>query len=215
MITFATGRVCRTLPTDFRTVLAQATRAAHEAVEAQLRLDGDATLERYVAYLRTMHAVSRLIEPQTSVALAALGLDAQARGKCAWLERDLAHFGVAPVAPAAMRIPGTVAARMGWAYVLEGSTLGGRVLYAQLAPRWSLTPERGAAFLCGYGARTGRMWRAFVDALNALEPDDAAMHESVAAAKDAFIAIGETFRRSIAGADLAVEHDGGGRGLAA
>ena len=203
------------MPTDFRTVLARTTRAAHAGLEAQLRLDGDATPGRYVAYLRTMHAVSRRIEPHTSIALASLGLDAQARGKCAWLERDLAHFGVEPLASAAMRIPATVAARVGWAYVLEGSTLGGRVLHAQLAPRWSLTRERGAAFLYGYGERTARMWRAFVDALNALGPDDGAMRESIAGANDAFTAIGETFRLSIAGADLAVERDGTGRGLAA
>jgi heme oxygenase len=204
------------LPTNLRTVLARATRPAHAALEAEMRLQGEVPLPRYLAYLRAMHAIVHAVEADVAIALEALGLDARARARRAWLERDLAHFGAPPLRMAPLAcVPRTHAERLGWAYVLEGSTLGGRVLYERLAPRLALTPQGGGAFLFGHGERTEAMWREFVDALNGARPRARAIEESAGAATQAFVAIGEAFRASVAGADLGIQHDRARRGLAA
>jgi heme oxygenase len=191
------------MPTDFRTALASATRAAHEEIERELALDGEVPLARYIAYLRSMHAVvsgfeQALVEDRD---FAHLGF--HARRKRPWLERDLRHFGVAGDVSNASP-PVDFAARVGWAYVLEGATLGGRVLYKRLAPLWSLTPEHGGSFLFGYGERTAEMWRSFVEALNALDFTAAQKEACAAGAAQAFRAIAEAFRASIAGAHLGI-----------
>jgi heme oxygenase len=54
-------------------------------------------------------------------------------------------------------------------YVLEGSTLGGRIILRMLASRGVQDPS--LAFLDPYGAQTGARWRGFLAVL-AREADD-------------------------------------------
>jgi len=95
------------------------------------------------------------------------GLDYDARRKAPTLERDLAALGVYPrdlerfVAPF---IPDQAQA-LGFQYVLEGSTLGGRVIRKQAALRG--LAGGGLAFFDVYGADTGARWRTFLDVLEA------------------------------------------------
>jgi len=199
--------------TDFRTWLAEQTRAAHAAIERELALEGDVSLDRYIAYLRAMHAVIAHVEPAFEADARLRAFDLPARRKRHRLERDLRHFGADPIASPRV-LPDGLAARVGWAYVLEGATLGGRVLYRRLAPRWSLTPERGGAFLAGHGDRTGEMWRAFVEALNRTAFTAEEKKACVAGAAQAFSAIAERFRASVAGANPGVDRQRR-RGLAA
>ncbi len=62
--------------------------------------------------------------------------------------------GPAPAPPSL----GGVAAGLGALYVVEGATLGGRVIARHLARSLALGPADGAAFFAGYGDRTGAMW---------------------------------------------------------
>lgn len=84
------------------------------------------------------------------------------------LARDLAALDVAPVR---MPVPPTprleCAAALGALYVLEGASLGGRVIARHVADALALTPDTGLAFFCGYGDATGEMWRRFGAALEA------------------------------------------------
>jgi heme oxygenase len=176
------------MPTDFRTELAASTRAAHQRVERVFGLEDIAPVERYHAYLQIMHALLHAVEDDLArdARLQAAGFDLVSRRKLPWLEMDLRHFGLAPRRPLESPLPGPASARIGWAYVLEGATLGGRVLYRRLAPRLSLAPDRGAAFLFGYGERTGAMWSAFVERLNALRLDEAQRAQCIEGANAAF-----------------------------
>lgn len=54
------------------------------------------------------------------------------------------------------------ASRFGWAYVIEGSMLGGQLLQRQLGARLTPWPMR---YLHGYGERTARRWNDFLAAL--------------------------------------------------
>lgn len=201
--------VCRNPPTmDLRADLAASTRSAHEALERLMALDREHTPGRYPWYLLTMHAVVGAVERQTACdeRLARLGLTA-GRRKLPWLEADLRDLGLAAHELACVpAIPANVPGRVGWLYVLEGSTLGGRVMLKDAAPRLGVTSGRGAAFLAGYGDRTAEMWRTFVAALNAIAFDAAQKAACAAAAAQAFEAIGEVFRAvSVARADARLD----------
>lgn len=86
--------------------------------------------------------------------LRAAGFDADLRA----LELDMAGLPICPVP--AVRTPGEA---MGLLYVVEGSTLGGKVIRQRV--RAGGGDLEGLGFLDPYGVRTGEMWRAFLGVL--------------------------------------------------
>lgn len=86
------------------------------------------------------------------------GLDFFGRSRAPLLARFL---GDAP--PPAFPLPVTRAEALGMLYVLEGSTLGGRIILRMLASRGVHDPS--LAFLDPYGAQTGARWRGFLAVL--------------------------------------------------
>ncbi|MDQ3290339.1 MAG: biliverdin-producing heme oxygenase [Bacteroidota bacterium] len=58
-----------------------------------------------------------------------------------------------------------VSEAMGALYVMEGSTLGGKVISKIVYETLGYTPEHGTAFFNGYGTQTGPKWKAFQEAL--------------------------------------------------
>lgn len=143
--------------------LKSATAGHHARVEALMpSLDALATPAGYAAALRALHAFHAAWEPAVwrAPGLAEAGLDEGARRKLPLLERDLRALAVAPcrVRPPAPAVPDAAAA-LGALYVLEGATLGGRVIHRHVAGPLGLTPERGGAYYHGYGAATGARWK--------------------------------------------------------
>lgn len=55
----------------------------------------------------------------------------------------------------------TFAQILGCCYVLEGATLGGRIISRYFAGSLGLTAATGLSFYSGYREQTGRMWNAF------------------------------------------------------
>jgi len=110
-------------------------------------LDALATPGGYAAALRALHAFHAAWEPAVwrAPGVDAAGLDEIGRRKLPLLERDLRALGIAPCAvrPPAPRLPDAAAA-LGALYVLEGATLGGRVIHRHVAGPLGLTPERAA-----------------------------------------------------------------------
>lgn len=92
------------------------------------------------------------------------GSDAPDRRRADRIRADLRALGVAPTAPPEPPPVSTAAQALGFLYVVEGSTLGGRLILREIAARGAdLT---GLAFLDPYGARTGAAWRGFLDLLD-------------------------------------------------
>ena len=178
--------------------LQKETSIAHASIERHIAFDARSwTLARYQAYLRLMHAFHRDIEAalEMNAYLRSSGLAAASQRKTDWLARDLACFALQPLARGpgnAMRLAGSRA--IGWSYVLEGATLGGRVLYKAVATRWSLGAESGAAYLHGYGRETSQRWTRFTQAIDAIVLDEAGANEAVAGANEAFAAMEAWFR---------------------
>jgi heme oxygenase len=73
---------------------------------------------------------------------------------------------------------------LGAMYVLEGSTLGGRIIAGMICR--SLDSTRCLSFFNGYGAETGHMWTTFKNYLNQPFTTEE-RREIIAAAEDSFL----------------------------
>jgi heme oxygenase len=121
------------------------------------------------------------------------GLDIQARNgaRLALIDADLLDAGIDPAgagpSAAAPRQAWPAAAsaayRWGVCYVVEGSQLGGAVLYLRLHQRLAPHPLR---YLQGDAAGPGPRWRAFTQALRAQLRTPAEIADACAGACDAF-----------------------------
>ena len=126
--------------------------------------------EGYAWSLRVLHRFFLVWEQPLFDALGCVGseLTLAERGKVSLLSADLAALQLAPLTAPCVVPAGVVtsaANALGAMYVLEGSTLGGRIIERQCAVPLGMSPAHGGAFYHGYGARTGALWQAFGVAL--------------------------------------------------
>jgi len=110
------------------------------------------------------------------------------------IDADLRHTALALcAAPASTALAGAAplnadgaAYRWGVSYVIEGSRLGGAVLYRRLADRLAPHPLR---YLHADGRAPGPRWQHFIRVLRAEVQDDADIDAACAGARDAFDAL--------------------------
>jgi heme oxygenase len=179
--------------TDVLAALRTATASRHERLDSGLPLSAPhPTLDDYAAHLRMVRDWLAPLEswlagfadgPQADAALPPLG-------RLALIQADLAEPGmpeVPPMRPGAAWPPDASAAyRWGVAYVIEGSQLGGAVLYKNLAPGLAPHPLR---YLRGEADGPGPRWRGFVMALRAQVVTPEEIADACAGACAAFDAI--------------------------
>lgn len=112
------------------------------------------------------------------------------RGKSRWLEDDL-RAGAHAEEPMAdcpwVTKPSCLAEAFGIAYVAEGATLGGRVLYKRLKTSLDPLPLR---WLQGYGEHTGERWGSF----QRLLAEHVSTAEDIALAQQAAVQAFTSFR---------------------
>jgi heme oxygenase len=154
--------------------LRSATASRHQELDSGLPIGApDASLHDYAAHLAMLHAW--LAPLQAWLAGFTDGPRFDQAGRLALIEQDLAEAGMpaAPApAPASALLGGepdwpanaSPAWRWGVCYVIEGSQLGGAVLYQRLHERLAPHPLR---YLKGDAAGPGPRWRAFMQALRA------------------------------------------------
>ena len=182
--------------------LKAATRAEHAAIEVALDLMAPGlSLTDYHHRLRRYHGFYAPIEPLIAAAVdgSRWGLDMAARTKTSWLAVDLAFLGdseeaggLPPTAlPLCTALPplATQADAFGCLYVLEGATLGGRVISRHIERVLGLDAAHGARFFHGYGEQTGAMWKAFRAALSAFADQPTQEDQVVASAIATFAAL--------------------------
>jgi heme oxygenase len=158
------------------------------------------TVDGYRRYLLEMGAVHAALEPRLSglEGLAAALPDVEQRRKLPLLERDLAALGVSPSALADLarsRPPppcSGVAEALGVLYVLEGSTLGGRLIRRHLEAVLGSSVAGATSYLDAYG-EVGGPWRRFGAAAEAYGTAHPGAPAAMAAAAVA------TFRALLAG----------------
>jgi len=166
-------------------VLRARTRALHDQVESGVDLGRAlASREGYRQMLEGYLSLYRTFEVALTGAPAAvreLAMYPQ-RARVPLLEGDLRALGVseAEVAavPAATELPDLAKpdAILGALYVIEGSQLGGQVIYREIQDKLQLDQQHGAAFFFGDGENTSRQWKRFLAGLEeqVYDPDAAA-----------------------------------------
>ena len=178
---------------DVLAALRQATGARHERLDSGLPLSApDATLADYAHHLCLLRD---WLTPMESW-LGAYGDGPQGPGRIAvashlaLIEIDLAEPSLAghPCSDCTRAAPwpsdASAAYRWGVAYVVEGSQLGGAVLYKRLAGQLAPHPLR---YLRGAGeGGPGPRWRAVMEALRAEVRGEEEVAEACAGACDAF-----------------------------
>jgi heme oxygenase len=142
----------------------------HAAIEEATRImRPDIGVPDYREYLERTYGFYRPVEQMLERfgVWPALELDGSPRVKLPLLARDLLELGrdpsVLPICAAPPQLGGGLPEAVGCAYVLEGSTLGGRVISRHVQTR--LGPQVPHRFLDAYGADTGDRWQAFRAAL--------------------------------------------------
>jgi len=173
---------------DALTALRQATASRHERLDSGLPLGKpEATLDDYLDHLRLL---ARWLGPIDAWS-AAFNDGPQGRAapapldRMAVIEADLATAGrnLPPLAAAPWPATASAAYRWGVAYVVEGSQLGGAVLYKRLAARLAPHP---LDYLKPGADGPGPRWRAFMAALSAQVRSTDEIAEACAGARAAF-----------------------------
>jgi len=176
--------------------LKTATRAEHDAIEATLDFLGpDLDRLAYQQRLARLFTFYQPLEPLLATAAdwAHWGIDFDARRKTAHLAADLQWLGHGAVASlprcaALPPLPGAAAA-FGCLYVLEGATLGGRIIARHLAGTLGFSADNGASYFSAYGDRAGSMWKAFQAAMTAFAEQSQDSDAIVASAVATFDAL--------------------------
>jgi heme oxygenase len=123
-------------------------------------------LAHYQAYISRMYGVVAGCEKTVFPVLLSVFPDLQKREKSMLIVNDLKITGLADMGlrqlPVCNFTFSTIAEALGIMYVLEGSTLGGKVLYKNIHKSLGLDSTSGASFFWGYGTETGNMWKGFI-----------------------------------------------------
>jgi len=106
--------------------------------------------------------------------------------KTSWLQKDLAALGHEGEKPIAATLPtvNSAAEAFGCLYVLEGSTLGGRIILKMLKKQIPSLQDGQLTFFNGYGAATGTQWQQFKSILDTYQAES---QQVIAAANETFL----------------------------
>lgn len=175
----------------------------HRRVEQTFRiLDPALTRADYRVWMERVYGLHAGFEQALDACAVTLDIDWNERRKSRWLREDLLHLGRTqaeidrlPVCqpPQGLDLPDRA---FGALYVLEGSTLGGRMIGQQLEKRHGLTAGAGASFFNAYGELLMPRWRSFRERLQCAATDPDTEQRMIDAARETFA----TFDRWLAGA---------------
>jgi heme oxygenase len=159
-------------PPSAAAFLRASTAMSHQRLEKRLNVKVRfRELAHYRAHLERMWGfVAAIEEKLQGDAFDGALADFEARRKLPLLTRDLLALGSERESIELLPRPTTPscappAAAFGCAYVLEGSTLGGRTMLPMVGEYLGFTADHGAAFLASYREHTPAMWKSFCAAL--------------------------------------------------
>lgn len=183
--------------------LKEATAEMHQALErlplSAFIIDPGVTVTNYQDYLLKMLPIVVDLEQNLYPLLQGIVPDLDQRRKLPLLLQDLKALDVE--VPGRLPLPLTASAEniripfaMGILYVMEGSTLGGRMIGNNIQKALGFTPASGAKYFAGYGAATGSMWKNFLNDLQTFEANQNAGEEIIRGAQFAFTTIYHHFK---------------------
>jgi heme oxygenase len=152
---------------------------------------GILTRDNYILILQRFYGFFYPLES----ALLALPVDTylpdyDSRRKATSLTNDLIHLlGEDFTSPAlCSHLPAVenISQAMGCLYVMEGSTLGGKMIYKRVQQQLGLDYTSGASFFYGYGTETGHKWKYFQQALTSFSSTYQTDQQIIKTANDTF-----------------------------
>ncbi len=191
---------------QFLSELRAATGDRHKALEAtplSTKLVSKGVTEGdYANYLLHMQGVIAFCEERVFPVTEYLFSDMEERSKLSAIEADIEVLDGKAKLPAAVppytpSMPqGDVAFALGYMYVIEGSTLGGRMLLNHVKSVLGFDEHKGARFFAGYGADTGQLWKEFLRVLSGYAVTNNCTGRIVAGARAAFTDIEHHFAQT-------------------
>lgn len=189
-----------TIP-SFLENLRNATAQSHTSLEAlpisASIMNPNVSNAEYALYLDLMHNVVKDAEDNIFPGISDIVTDMSDRNKSHLLEQDLKTLGIAKeknAKPLSESLENTSKGfAMGIFYVIEGSSLGGRVILKNINAALGHTIENGAAYFGGYGGQTGSYWKNFLAQLTQYADQNNNADEIIAGADYAFNAISNHF----------------------
>lgn len=170
--------------------LKETTEAVHQASEKKmiLALKRITTDRDYVQMLNWLYGFYAPLDELIQSQLTSENFpDKEKRSRVELILSDIKEFGIEVPKPDFCRqlpVIDSYERALGALYVLEGSTLGGRII-AGLVSR-QLGSTKGLSFFNGYGAETASMWQSFKDFLDRSRTP-LQRQEIIAGAEDTFI----------------------------
>lgn len=140
-----------------------------ETALSQVILSEGITIGAYIDYLKVMYVFTQPFEETFFPLAKRFFPDIHGRERADFLKNDLLKLGVAPSeldeADFVSFEVRDIEEIAGAIYVMEGSSLGGRVIFKHVHKTLGLSEDTGASYFYGYGSETGKMWTSFLDAL--------------------------------------------------
>ncbi|RFS14980.1 biliverdin-producing heme oxygenase [Emticicia sp. C21] len=162
-------------------------------------LDEQVSTQNYVAYLQRMREIVAFYESKVFPALADTLPDLSDREKLPLIDEDLNYLSSQTLQSSAFEASGVPNPSIGYAlgcmYVMEGSTLGGKVILKHVSKTLGIAPEQGGTYFAGYGEETGYYWKSFLYTLQEYSVNHNCDTEIITGAKDTFIAIKHYFEQ--------------------
>lgn len=174
------------------------TTPSHKALEANpysvALMAHETTLENYATYLKKLYGFVKPYENKVFDVLAVHVPNIDDRRKTALIVSDLKALGYNEEQIAALPIydypaPTSVAQAFGAMYVLEGSTLGGSIIYKRLNHLIQVDKEHNGRYFTAYGDTSGLKWKEFVNVFAERTVADNAQSETIDSAVATFTAM--------------------------
>jgi heme oxygenase len=162
-------------------------------------LDEQVSTNDYITYLQKMRGIVAFYESKVFPALTGTLPDLPRREKLPLINEDLNYLSPDKAESSAFQeseVPDpSIGYALGCMYVMEGSTLGGKVILKHVSKTLGIMPEQGGSYFAGYGEETGHYWKSFLQTLHEYSINHDCDTEIITGAKDTFIAIKHYFEQ--------------------
>ncbi|RZJ76150.1 MAG: heme oxygenase [Flavobacterium sp.] len=157
----------------------------------------EVTGAEYKLYLSLMADVVKDAEENIYPIISDVVKDLESRKKAHFIEADLAILN-AEVKPSSLPLSKakdiiSAGFALGIMYVVEGSTLGGRVILKNIKESLGYGENNGARYFAGYGGQTGSRWKMFLEVMVEYAEKHNCEDDIIAGADFAFTAISNHF----------------------
>lgn len=148
--------------------LKESTHPSHQALEKKMVsiIKKIRTRQDYINFLKVMYGYYAALEKRVQEYVSEIEIGK--RRKAERLLEDISYFESTTTPEVCNELPpiNSHAEALGAMYVMEGSTMGGKIIARMIEGQAGINGPSGFSFFNGYGEDTGRMWEEFKAFLN-------------------------------------------------